>query len=277
MLCEFDIIGKTAQGRERLERCLEYAARAQNPLLTGWVQANLFRLRFLDKDFDAARRIAEEMLQSGRENAHWSTVKRALEALAELAFERQDYARVRDYLEQALALCPETETHSRSNTLREIGDAASRQGDQVAAREALLESLALCQTYGHRAHEGWSYHGLAPIAYRQGQKAEAIEWENKALRLFAEIGEEWSVIACLKGLARFTEDTPERAALFWFLYDRFSGERIESFPDDRQEEIDAAFASLRTVLSDEALSAVRKKAASLTLREIVQQELFLQQ
>jgi tetratricopeptide (TPR) repeat protein len=268
------LAGNFGAAREHLERSRECAARTRNPLLTSGVDIALFGLHCAEKDFDTAQRIADELLRSGRETAHWFTLKHAFEALAGLAYERKDYARACDYLEQALAVCPETETHSRSNALRMLGNAASRLGNHDAAREALYESLALCQAEGHRPHEGWSYQGLALVAYRQGLKGEAIEWQNKALRLFDQLGEEWSVIVCLKGMAQFFEDMPERAAFLWSACARFVGERSDLFGDgQQQEEIDAAIASLRTVLSEEALATIRQKAASLTLREVVHQGL----
>lgn len=269
-LAERDInSGDIAQARERLTLALEYAATAGSLVRAASIQYKLISLARAEKDFENAQWMSEALLLAGKGAGHWATTSRALLSLARLARERQDPSREREYLEQALAGYPETETLGRSNALRALGNLAARQGDYAAAQNYFTQSLVLCQESGDLGHEGWSYHGLADVAGRQGKAAEALAWEKQALRVFELCGEMWSMSVCLHVMARWSKGQPEQAAFLWSAYERLAQEGGYSISAEEREEADAAFASLQTALTEPVFTTIQTRCAALSWREIV--------
>ena len=265
--------GNTEPGRNCLTTALELAGAAGMLVRVASVQTQLISLACSENDFEYAKQMGNALLQSGRGKQHWATTSRALESLATIARLQQEENGERSYLEQALAIVPETESIPRSNMLRSLGRVAARLTDYSAARDYYAQSLVICQESGDLAHEAWTYHGLADVAHREGDETEAIVWERRALRLFELCGEMWSMTGSLHAVARLTLDSigkTEQTAFLWNAYERLAQESDHPISPEQREELDVAFAALETALGSQAFDSVRKRCAGMRWREIVQ-------
>lgn len=260
--------GNVERARQHLEAALEYSQEAGDPLGTASVQQQLIYVACAAHDYAHAQKMAEALLQSGRESNRWYVTTHALEALETIAWLQQDYPLARVYGEHAMAIYPETEAVPRSNTLRSLSRTATRQGDFQAARDYLSASVTICQAVDDKAHEAWAYVALATVANKQTLREEARDYMGRGLRLFDMLGESGSMVACLRATA-LLETQPQRSALLWSAYTRFIHERGYSFSAEEREEIAVARAAIRAVISDYSITVIEARSASMSLREVI--------
>ena len=128
--------------------------------------------------------------------------------------------------------------------------------------------MAICQAVDDKAHEAWAYAALATVANKQTLREEARDYMGRALRLFDFLGESGSMVACLRSTA-LLETQPERSALLWSAYTRFNHERGYNFSAEEREEIAMARAALRAVISDDSITVIEARSASMSLREVI--------
>jgi predicted ATPase/class 3 adenylate cyclase len=106
----------------------------------------------------------------------------------------------RQRLSQALSHAPGTTVH-RAKALRASGVLALQQGDRIAARPALEESVALFRQLGDNQGLAYSLSRLGDAVYREGSYDLARFLHEESLALCRELGDKWGMADALQGLS----------------------------------------------------------------------------
>ena len=101
-------------------------------------------------------------------------------------------------------------------SLNNVGIVASNQGDYVAARPLLAESLALDRELGYRFGIATSLNNLGNVALKQGDYPSARALFEESLALRRELGDRWGIANSLNNLGNVAHeqgDYPSARAL----------------------------------------------------------------
>jgi tetratricopeptide (TPR) repeat protein len=114
---------------------------------------------------------------------------RALGAAGRLALIQGDYLAARELLEQSLAIFRELGDKSNfGRSLVNLGLVLKEQGDYRAARELFEEGLAISRELGSQYGIAWSLHYLGRMADEQGDFGAARSLHEQSLAIFRESG-----------------------------------------------------------------------------------------
>jgi non-specific serine/threonine protein kinase len=131
------------------------------------------------RDFDRARQLLDESLSLARQLDSPRAIGMALRFLADLAYDRAEYAEAAATYEQSLTLARELgNTHEIAYALRGLGSIARARGDYARARELLRESLRLLASLGDRRCTPICLEGVACTEV-------GVDWAERAVRMLA--------------------------------------------------------------------------------------------
>ena len=153
--------------------------------------------------------------------------------------------------------------------LRSLSRTAVRQGDFQAARDYLAVSVTICQEAGDLAHEAWSYDALAYVAHKQGLPEEGRDWMRQALRLFDMLGETGSLVLCLGAWRGCPQSGPKRPLSCGAPMSASCRREDIHFLRKSRKRSQRRVPTFGGVLSEDRITAIETKSASLSLRDVV--------
>jgi predicted ATPase len=117
---------------------------------------------------------------------------------------RGHYSEARSWLDRALAICPDAQPMLRAAALDGLGSIAWRQGDLLAATQALEESLETWRTTGERRAIGGALSNLGTVMELRGDLDRAQALQEEALAIAREIADPLRIASALNNLALVT-------------------------------------------------------------------------
>jgi hypothetical protein len=156
-----------------------------------------------------------------------------------------------------------------------LGEIARFDGDEVRAKRAYEECLAICQQTGERHRIVFMYLNLAYLAAHVGQFVRACELAHQGLHLARDMGSRFDMARALAMLAGTLGvlGQPRQAVLLLGASER-ALEQMGAFQqmNDKQE-IDMLFVKIRTQLDEETFRAAMADGRTLTLMQAVAEAL----
>jgi predicted ATPase/DNA-binding CsgD family transcriptional regulator len=195
--------GYASEGRARSIAALAQPGAQPHTATRARALTNLASLTYLQSDFAAMQKAAEEALSIWRElgQAGQSGAASMLNALGDIATEAGDYDRAAVLLQEAMQLFREVnDIGGISQTHMELGWAAMRSGDYPLAASHLEDYLALARQVGDPTQVALALSGLGEVAIRQGQYDRAVSWLEQSLALNRESEHKWGIGTVLGSL-----------------------------------------------------------------------------
>ena len=203
---------------------------------------------------DEAERLKLELVELGAPGDGW--LVSTLADLSDMALERGDVGRAREYAERALAV---DERGLRG--LFSLAEVELREGDLASAEHHFAECASGFEGV-HDFNYGFSLEALGETARRRGDAARACTLFLEAARHFADLGDQACVGECLDGLAAvaMAADDLERAGVLTGAAARLRAEWGR--PAGRKDRVlrglpESACETGRTMSVDEALEFAR--------------------
>lgn len=195
--------GYLTEGRERLQSALNQKAAKPVTLARAWALLWSANLAYVQSDFPATRRLAEEGLAvSGELGLEGKpAIARALDMLGELATEAGDYETASILFEEALSIYRDLDQkRGTADMLMQLGWSAMRAGIYEQADIQLNECLFLFRELGESVLLGLALAGLGELSLRRARIRPAITYLEESLRIRRELGERWGIAAALGSL-----------------------------------------------------------------------------
>jgi predicted ATPase/Tfp pilus assembly protein PilF len=202
----WEVRGYWSEGRERLHRLLEIAARqnAGSPELESARSRALCGagvLAFQQGDYLTARVWLEECLASPATQGNRGTLASTLNLLGNVALYQGDTATARQHYERSLALRQEEGDRSgAASTLNNLGIVAQHEGDFAAARTLYGQGLALRRELGDQWNIAASLNNLGSVAYQQGDYEAAAGLFEESLGIKRGLGDRPGIAGTLANL-----------------------------------------------------------------------------
>lgn len=192
-----------SEGRSRITAALAQPGAEAPTLARARVLLWAANLAYLQSDFAATRRLAEEGLAISRSlgpEGRASTAK-ALDLLGELCTEIGEYEAMPAYFTESLAIFRELEDKPGiADLLMQFGWAAMRAGDYPQAAPLLAECLQLFREMGASVQLANALGGSGELAIRQGTYDQAVKLLEESLELRRELGDLWGIAGALGSL-----------------------------------------------------------------------------
>jgi predicted ATPase/class 3 adenylate cyclase len=154
-------------------------------------------------EFDRAQAHFATLMAMGKEFSAWPTVALAQRSLGWVALQRGNLIDARNWAEQSLTLCRETnDSEGIAWSLYDLGYLAFVQGELAQAEQLLVESLALFRGQGDLSGLSRACLSLGHVARAQGQFAQATDWYRESITHHPEhhhLGS--SILLAVEGLA----------------------------------------------------------------------------
>jgi predicted ATPase/DNA-binding CsgD family transcriptional regulator len=212
LLWFWGVRGHVAEGRTRLEELLARfplrTATGKRAVLHAHALEAAGKLAGLQGDLAAADRFHKQSLDLAEALGETEATCNALNGLAFVAHQRDDYAAARVYLERALATARATASREPTATWRiaqelvGLANIAEDQGDFVAAVPLLLESSSLFAQSGDLSYAAMNSVELGVVAHDQRDFVQARELIGRGLAFFERTDEQRSAAMALAHLAR---------------------------------------------------------------------------
>ena len=143
----------------------------------------------------------EGMLSLPGESRRSKARAKALRAAGFLAVGEGDLVAGRSRLNESLAIFRELgEQEGAADSLHGLGRAAYFQGDYAAARSLLEESLSISQAAGYKWGSAQALYRLGMVIMIQGDYAQARPHFEESVAKFRELGDKWSLSYSLSAL-----------------------------------------------------------------------------
>jgi non-specific serine/threonine protein kinase len=219
-----------------------------------------------------------EMLDQAREVGDRGRVATALNNLAALALDNEDYPRARELLIESLAL--KRELGDRVGivaALHNLGETAFHLGEFDEAAGLLEESVALSRSLGATHRSAQSLHSLGMTRLRLGHHAAAVADLAQALALFRDMGDEWGMALCLEGLAQVAAARAGPLAVHLFAAaDTWRTANRSPVPPNDRADYERALEQARAPLGPARFAAEWALGARMTLEQAYEAALTLQ-
>jgi non-specific serine/threonine protein kinase len=160
-------------------------------------------LAYLQSDYPATRRLAEESLAVWQELGLQNHIGRAdtLDLLGELATEEGNYTTAPRLFEEALEIYRKVEDpRGIGDMLMQLGWAYMRMGMYARVGPYMEEALALFREIGNASGMGFVLGGLGELAIRQGNYEQAQHFLQESLSVREKHGHKWGIAASLGSL-----------------------------------------------------------------------------
>ncbi len=185
--------------RAALRACLEQGE-ARRGLALG---AALWRFWLVRGHLGEGRRWLERLLALPTATEHAVPRARALNGAGNLAFSQGELAAARGLHEQSLVLWRSVDDRRGiAGSLNNLGLIAQHQGDWPDADAILREAIELNRAQGNRSWEAINHYNLGNVLADTGRDDEARKAQERSLRIFTELGNDWGIGLALGGLAR---------------------------------------------------------------------------
>jgi predicted ATPase/DNA-binding XRE family transcriptional regulator len=126
---------------------------------------------------------------------------KALLGAGELAWQQGDYVASRRRLDESLAICRQLrDRRGAAHALVFLAMVSWRQGDYAATRSRLERSAELSHAAGDTWGLALALHDLGQLALEQGDHAAAGSRLEESVALFREVGDEWGLALALNSL-----------------------------------------------------------------------------
>ena len=169
-------------------------------------------------DIDGAIDVAEELVETMADNASVDplTVAAALADLSDIAREKGDLARAREFGERSLKF-RRARSLPGARALSSLAELALEEGDLEGAERLFERAADDYNRVGHESNYAGAIAGLGEVARRQGNVSRAVERFSQALHVTVRLGDQASIGQCLQDLARVASERGrlERAGKLW--------------------------------------------------------------
>jgi tetratricopeptide (TPR) repeat protein len=224
------------------------------------------RSYWLQGDYNESRTLAQEALALAQQNAHQRGIASSLNNLGIVAFDQRDYEAARDYYQQSLAIRQRiVDQQGIAACLNNLAIIANDQGDFAQAREYQQQSLAISQAIGSQLGIALSFASLGYTYVRLGE-GPAQQAFYQALKILHAIQVVPLILVVMVGFAalRLRAGDPARAGELAGL--------LASHParhPDLLKLLDELIPVLKTILSDDDLTAAMERGKTLDLDKVV--------
>jgi predicted ATPase/transcriptional regulator with XRE-family HTH domain/Tfp pilus assembly protein PilF len=215
-------LGDLRAARSQLTEALSHSYRTGDRADVVHAHRALAEVALAGGDREAARMWLDKALAHGRDLHEPEQRLRALDRLAWVAGKQGDYDLAASLGDEALTLARRQEATVEGWwrlgwALTHRGDTARCQEDAERAAELYEESLRLFRKHGDRQGAAAVLHNQGLLTLRAGDTTGARLLLTQSMTLFRELGFEWSIVACLAGLAGVVgrEGQAELAALLF--------------------------------------------------------------
>lgn len=204
----WNVRGYLSEWREWLALALEASADAAPA-----IRAKLFfsdaLLGFLQRDDTRAASLLEQALGIYRELDDRRGVADCLRILAQVFWERADYAGAKFYADESLKTYRELGDNTGiAAALRLLGFILATEEKFAEARVHFEESLRLARELRDSRGIAWSLNGLGIVAAELGDEAEGRSFNREALALFKGLGDKRGIADTLAFLGILCPDLP---------------------------------------------------------------------
>jgi class 3 adenylate cyclase/tetratricopeptide (TPR) repeat protein len=192
--------------------------------------------------------------------------------LGELARAQADYARAKQYYEEALTIGREVGPRAGIDCLFNLGEVAAAQNDPAAATRYHREALVMARDIGWRRHAALCLVGLGHDAAATGDLEGARRYLGQALSEAVAIGALTTTLYMVVGFARVKAQAgyPVRAAEWLGLVLRHPEATANA---DVKQRAESLLADLRAALPAVELEAALARGAKLDLDAVVEEML----
>jgi non-specific serine/threonine protein kinase len=261
--------GYLKEGRQHLAEALARDSRSRTKA-RGEALMDAALLACHMTDYAAAQPLYEECLAIRRELRDRSGIAETLTALGLVKHEQGDHATALAYLEERLAIQQDVGDRRHSaNTLYWLGRVTEAQGDLAKARRYLEAAYAIDLEAGHRAgHAQWA---LGDVLCLQGEYVAARTLLIESLQAGWELGDKvlaMSALECLAWLAH-SQGQSERAARLYGAADVLRAAFGYTLSPSDQNKHAARTAAVRAALGEEGFAAAWEKGRAMSLEQMV--------
>jgi predicted ATPase/class 3 adenylate cyclase len=274
----WEVRGFLSEGQSWLDRALALAVPDPPPAVARARAAALSvagTLAFIRSDYDRAVALLQDSLTLRRELNDQAGIATSLHNLSRVRFYQGDH-------ETAVALCEESLAVRRdlgdkrgvAMSLNTLGVIARNRGDQTAARTLLEESLALFRDLGDQWGIGLLLNNLARAARDLGDWTWTAQLCAESLALFREVGDRHGLAWVLSNLAIVAQSRGAWAqaarlvGVVEALRETLGSSALSLSPAERAA-YEAAVATTRARLGDEAFAAAWAEGRALPLRQAI--------
>lgn len=190
-------LGDYEQGRQLGEETLELASQSENDLLKAEVEIGVGEIyAYLSAHNEALShfRTADDIYKAYR---YKQGQARALQSIALVYLNRNDYGNAMRYAQQALALNRELEDPAgEQEVLRYIGDIYSGEGDYQQALATYEQVLRIRREIGYRTLEGGALGDIGDVYLFIGDYQRSLELHYQSLEINQEVGRKYGQTWC---------------------------------------------------------------------------------
>ncbi len=195
------------EGRETIDRLLALEKTAARPKLRARLQFAAAVLAGEQGDFDSARQLFEDSLESSVELNDNRGVAVALNALAVQARNRGELAEASSLFERCLAIWKDIGDFSDiARALSNLANVTKNQGDYARASALYDDCLIMFRKAGDGAGVAWTLNYQGDVAREKGDFAAARSICEQSLIAFRQLQDIWGIASALSDLATLSYD-----------------------------------------------------------------------
>ncbi len=215
------------EGRDAIARLLALEGAAKRPKLRARLSFAAAVLAGSQGDYDSARQLFEESLETCLELNDNRGIVVALNALAVNARERGELAEASLLFERCVAIWKELgDSADIARALSNLANVAKLQGDYARASSLYDECLPMFRKAGDGAGVAWTLNYQGDVAREKADLAGARSFCEQSLATFRELRDGWGIASVLSDLASLSCDQGNDAEAR-----RLYGESIRMFQE----------------------------------------------
>ena len=196
-----------AEGRDAIDRLLALEKTAPRPKLRARLQFAAAVLAGEQADFDSARQLFEDSLESCVELNDNRGVAVALNALAVQARNRGELTDASSLFERCLDIWKDIGGFSDiARSLSNLANVTKLQGDYTRASALYVDCLTMFRKAGDGAGVAWTLNYQADVAREKGDFAAARLFCEQSLSAFRQLRDTWGIASALSDLAGLSYD-----------------------------------------------------------------------